>query len=292
MSRVLIAGCGYVGSALARLLVADGETVFGLKRRPSDLPEGVTPVAADLSRPETLSILPDAIDVLVYAVGAGEPTERAYRTAYVEGPRTLLQFLARREDPVQRVLFVSSTGVYAQNDGGWVDETSPTEPTDFTGRCLLEGEQSVLRGPYPSTVLRLAGIYGPGRTWMVRRVFAGEASLSATPRYSNRIHRDDCAGALRHLLRLDAPRSLYLGSDHDPADLNEVVAWLADRLGVAPPAPAGSSPAAPGSRGNKRCRNDLLIASGYRFLYPTYREGYENVVRDFLATEGLDRSNE
>jgi nucleoside-diphosphate-sugar epimerase len=274
--RILIAGAGYVGGALAARLAADRHAVFGLRRRPAELPAGVTPIAADLGDPASLRALPDALDAVVYAASAGGGGEPAYRAAYVDGPRHLVEALARRSDPPRRLLFTSSTAVYGQAGGEWVDETSPTEPVDYRGRVLLEGERWLAAGPIPSTVLRLGGIYGPGRTRLVDAVRAGRAALApGGPHYTNRIHRDDCAGALRHLLGLAAPAGCYVGVDDEPADRADVLRWLAARLRA--PAPREDPAAAPdpdARGGNKRCSNARLRAAGWRPLYPSYREGY------------------
>jgi nucleoside-diphosphate-sugar epimerase len=144
MANILIAGCGYVGGALARARVARGDNVFGLRRNPVDLPSGVVPIAADLAVPRSLAELPGAIDVVVYAASPGGRDDAFYRTAYVEGLRNLIAALAAQRQRPRRTIFVSSTAVYGHTHGEWVDETSPTQPSHFSGRRLLEAE-SVLR---------------------------------------------------------------------------------------------------------------------------------------------------
>jgi len=276
--RVLIAGCGYVGGALAAELVADGHEVFGLRRGAGELPAGVVPVVADLSR-EVRVALPAGVEAVCYAVAPDEYTDDAYRLAYVEGPRLLLAALAEAGSSPRRILFSSSTAVYGQSGGEWVDEESETRPPGFSGRRLLEAEAALLGGSVPATIVRFGGIYGPGRTRLLESVRRGEARLRpGGPMYTNRIHRDDCAGALRHLLLLDEPASLYLGVDCEPAEEREVLCWLARAMGVAAPL-EGQGPAAAAGlplrpRGSKRCANARLLASGYRFRFPTYREGY------------------
>ena len=274
--RVLVAGCGDVGTALAIELTKAGDTVFGLRRHAARLPAPIVPVSADLADPATLENLPE-VDAVVYTAAADQSTDDAYRRAYVDGVRHLLVSPALTRHRAERFLFVSSTAVYAQDDGGWVDETSPTEPTNFRGKRLIEGEKLVSDSGVTPVVLRLAGIYGPGRTRLIDKVRSGRATLSAgPPRYANRIHRDDCAGALAHLLRLENPAPLYLGVDDTPVAMNEVYAWLATALG----APGPSTESTPSMEAfsfegtNKRCSNARLRASGYRFRYPTYREGY------------------
>ena len=279
MARVLIAGCGYVGSALAERLAAEGGEVWGMRRTVSALPPGVRPFAADLRDPATLANIPAELDFVVYTATADAFTDEAYRAAYVDGARHLLDALAAQGQRPRRVLFTSSTSVYAQADGEWVDEDSPAEGASFSGRRMLEGERAFLGGPFPATVLRLGGIYGPGRSSLVAKVRAGEAVCPPEPNWSNRIHRDDIAGALRHLMRLDAPAPVYLGVDREPADLCAVYRWLAERLGL--PAPRVESDAPDTrrrSRSNKRCSSARLAASGYQFLYPTYREGFAAIL--------------
>jgi nucleoside-diphosphate-sugar epimerase len=135
---------------------------------------------------------------------------------------------------------------------------------------VLEGEGIVRGAAVPHrVVLRLGGIYGPGRTRLVDRVRRGEATCPPEPTWTNRIHRDDAAGAIRHLLALDDPEEVYLGVDTDPAERCEVLTWLAERLGAPAPRPGPAS-----RRGNKRVSSARLQASGYRFRYPTFREGY------------------
>jgi len=270
--RALIAGAGYVGTALAQRLVAAGHEVVVLRRSEAAPPSNAHAFRADLTDPGALDALP-AADLVFYTAAADERSDAAYRRAYVDGVARLIERLARQPVPPRRFLFTSSTAVYGQRAGEWVDESSQTEPADFGGRRLLEGEALVHAAPFPGTVLRLGGIYGPGRTSLLARARSGAAGGRA---FTNRIHRDDAAGALVHLAGLAAAEPCYVGVDCEPAAEADVLAWLARRLGAAPAAAsAASADTAPRrSRGSKRCRNALLLASGFRFRYPTYREGY------------------
>ena len=272
--RILIAGCGYVGSALARQLVQDGHEVFGLRREPRDLPDGVVPVAADLAEGHDLEAIPDGLDACVMAISADGRSESAYEAAYVRAVRNLRSLLEGESPDCQRWVFTSSTAVYGDESGDWVDEETSTSPSSFTGRTVLEGERLVLDSAIPGrTILRLGGIYGPGRTRLIDSVRAGEATCPPEPTYTNRIHRDDAAGAIRHLLALDDPDEVYVGVDTDPAERCEVLTWMAEQLGV--PAP-GSGPGS--NRGNKRASSARLQATGYTFRYPTFREGYRAIL--------------
>ena len=267
MSAVLIAGCGDVGSELGRRLLADGHEVYGLRRRAHLLPEGVLPVQADLRESASLGAIPDGIDILCYTASADGRSPEAYRAAYVEGLRNVLLALSR-QCVIRRVLYTSSTRVYPQDAGEWVDEDSPAEGSDVYARILLEGEAVARAGASCALVVRFGGIYGPGRTRLIDLVRRGAPCRAA--HYTNRIHRDDCARALRHLMRLERPAPVYLGTDHEAATQCEVMDWLAERLGL-PARPRGDeSPELTG----KRCRNTRLVSSGFRFAYPSYREGY------------------
>jgi nucleoside-diphosphate-sugar epimerase len=279
MHRILIAGCGYVGTALGEQLAAEGCTVFGLRRDITDLPASIHGIAADLSRPDTLHALPE-VDTIYYTAGSSAHTDDAYRAAYVDGLRNLLDAIPRETAP-RRVIFTSSTAVYAQNDGDWVNEDSATEPDSFSGRRLLEAERLLAASPYETIAVRLGGIYGPGRTGLIDRVRRGDARRERDRvRWLNLIHRDDIVGALIHLMRLDHPAPTYIGVDNDPQDYNALVEWLADRVGVPPPPFSDESQTRGRAAHNRRCTNARLRASGYTFKVPSARQGYDSLLRD------------
>lgn len=266
--KVLIAGCGYVGVALGEELIARGHQVWGLRRDPSTLPAGLRPLALDLASPGGLTGLPAELDRVVYCASADESSDAAYARAYVTGLRNVLRAVAG--SAVERILFTSSTAVYAQSEGEWVDEASPTTPQHFSGIRLLEAENLLRTQAIPSSSLRCSGIYGPGRTRLIQSVRDGSARGSA--RFTNRIHRDDIAGAIVHLLDREPLPPVLVLSDDEPATEHAVQSYLARRLGVPEPPLTESEPRSRG--GHKRCRNSLLAATGYRLRFPTYREGY------------------
>ncbi|MCL7463091.1 NAD-dependent epimerase/dehydratase family protein [Pseudomonas sp. NW5] len=276
MSRsVVIVGCGDVGSRLGQQLLAAGWCVYGLRRNVAALPAGLRPVAADLREAACPAQWPEqAPDYLVYCATPDGSGEAAYRAAYVEGLRHVLGWLAARQQRPRRVLFVSSTGVYGQQAGEWVDEASPCAPQAYNGRILLEAEALAQASGLPATAVRLAGIYGPGRTWLLDQVRAGYRPATPEPLYGNRIHADDAAALLAFLLQQDAAgvalADCYLGVDDAPSPLLEVVDWLRERLGVtqvlAQPAPRRG--------GSKRCSNARARALGWVPRYPDYRAGY------------------
>jgi nucleoside-diphosphate-sugar epimerase len=276
MANVLIVGCGYVGEALGLRLVDAGHRVFAMRRTPAGLPESFVPLRADVTRHDGIGALPARLDHVVYAVGAKARDEGAYRASYLDGLGNVLRVLGDEGQRPSRIVFTSSTSVYGQRRGEWVDEESPTHPRGFAGEIMLTAERLLHGSRYPSTVVRLGGIYGPGRTSLVQHVEAGKAiPVYDAPQYGNRIHRDDAAGAVAHVLGLEAPAPTYLGVDDEPADRAEVLRWIAARMGRSlPEEPASAPPRA----GSKRCRNALLRASGYAFERPTYREGYADLI--------------
>lgn len=280
--RVLIAGCGYVGTALAQRLLRAGSTVYALRRDCSQLPAGVLGIEADLTRPETLGVIGDDVDRFVYAASPSERSASSYEDTYLRGVDNVATRLNAAGAHIQRALLTSSTAVYGQLDGEWVDEASDTVPTSFSGQILLRAEAAFAALDFETSCVRLAGIYGPGRTWLVRRVQAGEVDFDS-PRFGNRIHQNDCAGSLAHLLRLERVDSVYVGVDNHPAPLGEVYRYVRKLLDRASDPPAKATGGSSGRDTNKRVSNRRLRDSGYAFDTPSYREGYPSIVEQYLA---------
>ncbi|MFD2191782.1 SDR family oxidoreductase [Pistricoccus aurantiacus] len=277
----LIIGCGDIGTVLGQVLLKAGHRVIGVRRRAESLEgSGIEPLSLDIHEEGALAALPEA-DIVVYVLSAGRFDEAAYRAAYPDGLKAVLKELATRKTPPRRLFFVSSTSVYAQQDGELVDEQSPVEPGGFSGQLMIEAEQALSNQEIPGTVVRFSGIYGPGRDRLIRQVGEGRIVAVSPPMYSNRIHRDDCAGVLAHLIDAalkDQPlESLYLATDCDSAPLHEVMQWIAGKLKVEA-TEVIQSPLR--KRASKRCNNARLLASGYRFHYPSYREGYVQVLEE------------
>jgi nucleoside-diphosphate-sugar epimerase len=281
---ILLAGCGDLGTEAGLRFAARGHHVVGWRRSPAKLPPVIEGVAADLSAPG-LPPVPEDTTAVVIAIAADSPTEEAYRAAYVQGVSNVLDALKRDGVTPERVLFISSTAVYGDAGGGWVDEDTAAVPGGFSGRILLEAEE-LLHARFDgarttATSLRLGGIYGPGRTRLINQVRSGSGVIPKDLRYTNRIHRDDAAAAIVHLATMPAdPAPVYVGVDDDPADLGTVFRFLAAAMDLAEP-PVGN--AGPARGGNKRCRNQLLRSTGFEFNFPSFREGYQ----DILAGNGV-----
>lgn len=274
MATLWCIGCGDLGTGIGTVFSAEGWQVIGVRRRPaadSPFPQ----VALDvLAQPEQLKTLPKP-DYVVYTVTPSQRTETAYRDAYVEGVRHVLAALPT---DLRRFILVSSTGVYHQTQGEWVDETSPANPEGFSGRALLEGEALLQQGGLPATIVRLSGIYGPGRWRLIDRARNQLPAAKHPPAWTNRIHRDDAVGFIAHLLRQtqagEPLQELYLGTDDVPATEWEVMCAIHDMLGLPPPAEKSGT-----DDQNKRLRNTRMKQTGYVLRFPGYREGYADMMR-------------
>ena len=262
---VVIAGAGDLGSRLALRCAARGEDVIALRRRDVASLDGIRHLRVDLATGEGFSRLPRRPDALVFCAAPDQRTETAYRALYVDGLRRLLDALE-----VPRVIFVSSTAVYAEDAGEWVDEATPARADVFNGRILLEAERE-LAAHEGGIVLRLSGIYGPGREMMIRRAREGRADR---PRWTNRIHVDDAATALQRLLELKDAAQVYLGNDDLPSLECDVQAWIRNREGL----PAVSAAAEPES--GRRVSNARLRASGWTPAFPDFRSGYGQLLSE------------
>lgn len=262
---VVIAGAGDVGGRLARRLAGAGAEVITLRRREAAAAPGIRALRADLASGDGLQALPRAGAALVFCAAPDSREEPAYRALYLDGLRRLLD-----ASDAPRVLLTTSTAVYAEDAGEWVDEGTPARPPAFNGRVLLEAE-ALLAEHAGGVSLRLSGLYGPGREWLLRRARAGEPGAR---RWGNRIHVEDAAAALAHLLALDAPAPVYLGSDDRPALECEVLAWL--RAGEGLPAVPGP---AEGPQTGRRVSNARLRASGWAPAFPDFRAGYGPLLR-------------
>lgn len=270
----VLAGCGDLGGRVGTRLAHLGYRVLGLRRTPARSSAGIEGQAVDLRHQQPR--LPGDTSLVVVALTADSYTAQAYRETYVTGIERVLDAVDRDVVVPPRVLLVSSTAVYAVTDGSWVDERSPASPASATAGELRAAEQRLHARRPDAIVLRLAGLYGPGRGRLVTSVRDGTATVPSTPMVTNRIHRDDAAAAIVHLAtRVATPDPLYIGADHEPAERGAVLRFVADQLGVAePPVAAEQS----GRGRGKRCCGDQLRRTGYTFTYPTYREGYAALI--------------
>ncbi|MGM0604400.1 MAG: SDR family oxidoreductase [Halobacteriota archaeon] len=288
---VVILGCGYVGIELGRQLTAAGYDVVGVRRSAEGLDAieaaGIRAVVGDVTDPDTLSALPDA-RWLVFAASSGGRDATAAERVFVGGLEASIAAYGSRERPPERLVYTSSTGVYGDHDGGWVDETTRLDPTTDKTIVLAEAERVARRyaAEYgiDGTVTRFAGLYGPDR-YRLSRYLDGPV----TEGYLNMIHRDDAAGAIAHVLTRDLARdTVVLVVDDEPVDKWTFADWLAAECGrPAPPKRTKAERLAAGDLSeaakrristSKRCSNDRLHELGYELRYRTYREGYRAAI--------------
>ncbi|RZU47641.1 nucleoside-diphosphate-sugar epimerase [Fluviicoccus keumensis] len=271
MANVLIIGCGDTGGRLAVLLAGAGHGVTGVRRSAHALP-GVTMLQADITRPFRLDIAPP--DYVFILLSPGESSREAYDRCFLGGLENLQAALGGAVP--RRVFFVSSTSVYGESAGEWVDEATPPRPAGFNGEVLLQAEARAAAAWPAVSVVRFAGIYGEGRLRLLRWVQAGRPVDPAL--WSNRIHVQDAARLLAFLLERDLAEQplepLYLGVDDLPVLQAEVLDWLAARRGL-PPVPR--QPAGDGGQG-RRISNGRIRALGFRPVFPDYRAGYGSIV--------------
>jgi nucleoside-diphosphate-sugar epimerase len=285
--RIAILGCGYVGLELGRQLTDAGHEVIGVRRSDAGLDAieaaGFDAVRADLTDAASLSAVPDA-DWLVYAASAGGRGADAARTAYVDGLRTVVEAFGARSSPPDRLVYTSSTGIYGDHDGAWVDESTTPDPATERQRVLLEAERLALEADrIDGTVVRFGGLYGPDR-YRLDYYLDGPV----TEGYLNSTHRDDAAGVVAHLLETDRARGeVVLAVDDEPVSKWAFADWLADECDrPRPPKRTVEERAEAGEvsrrvRANKRCANDRLHELGYELRYPTVWDGYRPAIDAF-----------
>ncbi|MFC6771301.1 NAD-dependent epimerase/dehydratase family protein, partial [Halorubrum pallidum] len=231
---------------------------------------------------------PDA-DAVVFAASSGGRGAEAARSVYVDGLRNVIDEYGSRATTPDRLVYTSSTGVYGDHGGAWVDEETPIDPTTEKTRVLAEAERVAIEGSdevgIDGTVARFAGLYGPDR-YRIDRYLDGPVTAG----YLNMVHRDDAAGAVRFVLDADATRGEpVLVVDDEPVDKHAFADWLADACGVPRPVKRSkaeriadgdlSATAERRVRTSKRCSNARLRELGYAFSYPTFREGYRSAIR-------------
>lgn len=278
-ARILMAGCGRLGQRIGTAL-AEQHHVFGLRRQAHRVPLPLTPLQADLLDLASLQAQVPAVDTVIICLTPDQYDDRGYHSTFVQGTSNLLRVLEAADTPPQRVVFVSSSAVYGQQAGEWVDETSATAPPRYNGEALLAAEQRLHDSSIPATVVRFSGIYGNDRDGMLSRMRDGSIAPNPDSGYTNRIHEDDAVGSVCHLVNRDLDgmtlADCYLASDCEPARLGDVVAWVRETMTCEPV----QADARRDSRvGSKRVDNSRLLASGYQFLFPSFREGYTSMVQ-------------
>lgn len=277
--HVLVAGAGWLGSAVARALAARGERVTAVRRDPERAAAlaapGIEPLALDLTAPGAAGRLPRDVDAVVACQSASGDGADAYRRAYLDANEILLGALRDAGRPAT-FLYTGSTGVFGQRDGGVVDEETPPAPSGPTGEVLVQAERLVAGAARPglrTVVLRLSGIYGPGRNWPVERVRSGHIALGpGDGTWLNLLHLEDAVAAVIAGLERGEPGAVLHATDAEPVRRRDLALWVSERLGVPPPRlPADARPAPLPDRRVRAERSRAALDLVLR--YPTFREG-------------------
>jgi nucleoside-diphosphate-sugar epimerase len=282
--HVLVAGLGWLGQAIAGELAAAGHEVTGVRRRFDDeealRAAGIQPLRCDLADFHAVRRLPD-VQAVVACTAPHVQGEDAYRAAYLEINEALLERYTSAG--LTSYVYTSSTSVFGQRDGSEVDEDTPVHPVGRSAEILVETEHR-LRGAaasVPTRIVRLSGLYGPGRTGVVERVRQGQLTLGDDDlHWMNFCHRDDAVAFVRGALEGGAAGAVYHGSDARPALRRDVVLWIAERLSIPPP--VEHAPRHDGDRGrpNRRILSEKSRqALGVALRYPSYREGFDALLR-------------
>ncbi|RLB56698.1 MAG: hypothetical protein DRJ42_02620 [Deltaproteobacteria bacterium] len=272
MSRILIVGCGHLGSAIGIRLAAQGHGVWGMRRDPSKLPMNLNPVEGDVTIPNTLRRIPD-VDLVLYLVRPDRDDEATLSGTLTRGPRYLVEAFRAKGLRPKRFFVGSSVSVFGDRGGEWVDEDSEPKPRDAMAVALHAGERLLREAEAPVTVLRYGEVYGPDRPGLRDALRRGAGVFPNPTAHANLIHIRDAVEATLHLLTRKRLEPLYLMVDRKPAPRLEVLAWLAEHHGAQLPAVDGAV-AAPY---DVRAMSERLVESGFRFQYPTYREGYRRL---------------
>ncbi|CAA0115477.1 Uncharacterised protein [Halioglobus japonicus] len=284
-SSVLIVGCGDLGTRVGTLLVKRGCAVTGVRRNIAKLPADFTGYAADYTQPGSLDFAAQYKPDYVLAIfNPADRSEAGYKAGFQSAMSHLLSGLGDHRP--RRILMTSSTRVFAETQGGWVDESSELTTKDPWALQIIAAEQLLLNSGHAACVVRLAGVYGIPGGRLLSRIRRGELCPSEPVSYTNRIHREDCAGFLMHLLELadagDRLEPVYIGVDDLPAPRYEVETWLAAQMGLEFDTDRYNAltadPTRHNSAGHKRCSNNALHASGYQLIFADYPRGYADLL--------------
>ena len=272
--RILILGCGYIGTPLAQNLAELGHEVHAARRSPFSL-EGVVTHQVDVTQRASFDSLPREFDWVFLTASSSRGDAAVHRAVFVDGTNHLVNWLGNSST---RVLFTSSTNVYPQMNGDWVDESSSETSVTGTALNLVEAETILRESDIDCTILRVAGIYGPERGYLYRQFINNEAVLTNKgKRWMNMIHRDDVEGAI--LTAMNTQPGIYNATDNEPVTQLHFSEWLAKELEKSMP-PEGGPVALKRSPTNKRVKNNKLKAEGWVLRYPTFREGYKALISE------------
>jgi len=269
-THALIVGCGDLGTQITRLLCEQNIQITALSRT-EKIVKGVKMLVGDVTKPASLTTLNTLNpNIIIYCVAANGQTDEQYQAHYVDGLKNILN-TQLQNNHLKGVMFVSSTRVYGQITDALLDENTLALPNDFGGERLLEAEKMLEALRCKTVVLRLSGIYGPGRLRMIHLAQSPERWPSQNS-WSNRIHRDDAARFISYILQKivadEEVNPCYIVTDSKPSSQYEVLNWLAEKQNLS--TTQSIFPIA----GGKRLSNKAMLGTGFKLAYPDYKAGY------------------
>lgn len=275
--KLLVIGCGKLGQKLGLLAKKTPLDLLGFKRKK---------ITSTNIRIEQQDIFDKSFfdevkihspDFILYSLSADEQSEKSYRRNYIEGLKQVIKSI-KYINNFQHLFFVSSTSVYGDNNDQFIDEFSETSPKNFRGTILLEAENLLNTVKFNSTVLRLSGIYGSGRNYMIKLSQDAE-SWPKVDRWTNRINEDDAANfiifLLNQCLQGEIPEKLYLLTDKEPVTLFRLLNWIRQNLNLKNKINITSDPIL-----GKRLRSSIIPSLKFEYKYPTYKQGYKELIQE------------
>ncbi len=272
--KVLMIGCGKLGLRIAEILAAQKNQIWALKRHPENLPAFVTPIQGDLSAPPTVDWT--SFDLIYLIVSPDQRTELAYQELYQENIPALSARLGRHLKSDQQIIFVSSTHVYSENQGGWINSKTSVQPYDYRSKAILTAEKSLVDSTPNIFLIRLSGLYDQHSQYIMSQL-KSKRILSAN-HYTNRIHREDAARFLAYLSTYTGKERIFVASDNQPTQRGELMQWLAKECEMEPIISELDK-----SVSGKCCDNQSMRDTGFVLQYPDYKSGYQSLIEKIKA---------
>ena len=277
MTTYLIIGCGYLGRHICQFLNHDDANVYFIKRSPASAKDHGNIIQKDWFK-YTPNDLPQ-VDYVFYTMSPHSSRISDYQQAYVDGVKHMISLLSHQRD-LKKVVLASSTSVYDVHDGSWVAESCQKFGEHEKTQAILAGESLLTHSDLPWVIARLGGIYGHGRHYLLDLIRQGKCYLNHEQVFSNRIHVHDAARCLHHLSLLPLTEGqLFHGVDPQPTALNTITAWLSSKLGAHISHPMNQEEATRSRLSNKQVSSEKLVATGFNFQYPSFREGFIQIMK-------------
>ncbi|MGC6404250.1 MAG: NAD-dependent epimerase/dehydratase family protein [Candidatus Comchoanobacterales bacterium] len=276
MTTFLIVGCGYLGRHVCQYLDHPNHQVFYLKRSDPTSKDHGKHIQKDWFKCTTNDI--PEVDYVFYTMSPNSMRDADYQRNYTDGTQHLVK-LMKQQKALKKIIFVSSTSVYDVHDGRWVYEDDKDFSQTPKAQAILQAESILTQSDLPHIIARLGGIYGHGRHYLMDLIRQGKYYLNHKQVFSNRIHVEDAARCLHHLAQIPESHTIFHGTDPQPTALNTITAWLSSKLGATIEYSMSEDEASRSRLTNKRISSEKLVASGFHFQYPSFREGFIQIMK-------------